>query len=180
MRRFEPVADEGTGSDTTVWEAIIEPEEAALLATLARQLQVLLAESLEPGADADPALRALLPDPYRHDPELADEWRRLSRRGLVERKTGFARTLAELVDPIANAENAQPVRVTADQALDWVRGIGSLRLVVAERLGVVDDEEPFGSAGENLSMLAEVYSFLGWVQDDLVRVLEQADDVRQS
>lgn len=169
MRRFEPVAG------ASAWEALIEPEEAALLATLARQLQVLLAESLEPGADADPALRALLPDPYRHDPELAEEWRRLSRRGLVERKTGFARTLADLVDPVAEAEQAQPVRVTADEALDWVRGIGSLRLVVAERLGIVDDTEPLGALSESTSVLGEVYDFLGWVQDDLVRVLEQAE-----
>ena len=64
---------------------LVEPEEARILVSLADQLQALLAEGLESPIDDDSAVRRLLPDAYRHEPELADEWRRFSRRGLVDR-----------------------------------------------------------------------------------------------
>ena len=76
------------------WQAILEPEEARILLSLSRQLQSLLADSLEPDALADGAVRRLLPDAYRDDAEAAEEWRRLSRRGLVERKVAHAATLS--------------------------------------------------------------------------------------
>ena len=85
------------------------------------QLQALLAEALESPIDDDSAVRRLLPDAYRHEPELADEWRRLSRRGLVDRKIGFARTLSRALAPVANDDLSHSVSISTDAALDWVR-----------------------------------------------------------
>ncbi|UYN84693.1 MAG: DUF2017 family protein [Microcella sp.] len=150
----------------------VEPTEARILVSLADQLQVLLAGSLEPGADLDTAVRRLLPDAYRADPELADEWKRLSRRGLVDRKIGFARTLSTALAPIVDAETAVDVALTTEGALDWVRGIADLRLVIADRMGIVvdGDEGTFAEPG-----LRELFELLAWMQDGLVHALDTAD-----
>lgn len=151
---------------------IVEPEEARILVSLADQLQALLAEALESPIDDDSAVRRLLPDAYRHEPELADEWRRLSRRGLVDRKIGFARTLSRALAPVANDDLSHSVSISTDAALDWVRGIGDLRLVIADRMGIIvdGDEGTFAEPG-----LRDVYEWLAWMQDGLVQVIEASE-----
>lgn len=165
-------ATAGQASDGVLGTVHVEVEEARILTSLADQLQALLADGLEHGTERDGALRRLLPDAYRNDAELADEWRQLSRRGLVDRKIGFARTVSAAVAPIATASTAGDVPLTESEALDWVRGIGDLRLVIAERMGIVvdGDEGSFAEPG-----LRDVYDWLAWLQDALVQVLEQAD-----
>ncbi|MDX2026170.1 DUF2017 family protein [Microcella sp.] len=150
----------------------VEPEEARILVSLADQLQALLAEALESPIDDDSAVRRVLPDAYRHEPELADEWRRLSRRGLVDRKIGFARTLSRALAPVADEGIARSVPLSTDAALDWVRGIGDLRLVIADRMGIIVDGDngTFGEPG-----LRDVYDWLAWMQDGLVQVLESSE-----
>ncbi len=150
----------------------VELEEARILVSLADQMQALLAEALESPIDDDSAVRRVLPDAYRHEPELADEWRRLSRRSLVDRKIGFSRTLATALAPVATEGAARSVPLTMDAALDWVRGIGDLRLVIADRMGIVVDdvEGSFTEPG-----LRDVYDWLAWMQDGLVQVLEVAE-----
>lgn len=154
-----------------------EVEEARILASLADQLQALLADGLATGTERDGALRRLLPDAYRHEPDLADEWRQLSRRGLVDRKIGFARTLSTALAPVAASTAAAEVALTESDALDWVRGVGDLRLVITERMGIVvdGDEGAFAEPG-----LRDVYDWLAWLQDSLVQLLEQADARRAS
>lgn len=156
---------------------IVEPEEARILVSLADQLQALLAEALESPIDDDSAVRRLLPDAYRHEPELADEWRRLSRRGLVDRKIGFARTLSRALAPVANDDLSHSVSISTDAALDWVRGIGNLRLVIADRMGIIvdGDEGTFGEPG-----LRDVYEWLAWMQDSLVQVIEASEPPTRS
>ncbi|MFM2353505.1 MAG: hypothetical protein RLZZ608_911 [Actinomycetota bacterium] len=151
---------------------LVEPEEARILVSLADQLQALLAEGLESPIDDDSAVRRLLPDAYRHEPELADEWRRFSRRGLVDRKIGFARTLSRALAPVADEGLARSVPLSTDAALDWIRGIGDLRLVIADRMGIIvdGDEGSFGEPG-----LRDVYDWLAWMQDGLVQVLEASE-----
>lgn len=169
-----------TAGDAAAGEALagaiatvhVEPEEARILVSLADQLQALLAEALESPIDDDSAVRRVLPDAYRHEPELADEWRRLSRRSLVDRKIGFARTLSTALAAVAADDVARSVPLTMDAALDWVRGIGDLRLVIADRMGIIvdGDEGAFGEPG-----LRDVYDWLAWMQDGLVQVLEAAE-----
>ncbi len=167
--RIEPAGSPAAGAAGAVLVVRTEPEEARILVSLADQLQALLAEALESPIDDDAAVRRLLPDAYRHEPELADEWRRLSRRGLVDRKIGFARSLSTALAPVAAEGVARSVPLTMDAALDWVRGIGDLRLVIADRMGIVvdGDEGSFGEPG-----LRDVYDWLAWMQDGIVQVLE--------
>ncbi len=151
----------------------VEPEEARILVSLADQLQALLADALDASADRDSAVRRVLPDAYRHEPELADEWRQLSRRGLVDRKIGFARALSTALAPIVDAEAAGTVALSEPEALDWVRGLADLRLVIADRMGIIvdGDEGTFAEPG-----LRDVYDWLAWLQDSLVQLLERATE----
>jgi hypothetical protein len=158
---------------------VVEPDEARVLVSLSQQMQSLLADALETDADTDAgtetdtAVQRLLPNAYRDDPELADEWRRFSRRGLIERKIGFARTLTTALTPVAAGDAEGTVSLTTDAALDWVRGIGDLRLVIADRMGIVVDGDD-ARAGE--PGLQDLYELLAWMQDGLVQLLEAADD----
>ncbi len=162
---------DGLGDDV-IAVAVVEQAEAMILVSLADQLQALLAESLESDVERDSAVQRLLPDAYRSDPEFADEWRRLSRRGLVDRKISFAHTLSTTLAPGIDDDSARTVRLTMDAALDWVRGIGDLRLVIADRMGIVadGDEGTFAEPG-----LRDVYDLLAWMQDSLVHVLDKAE-----
>ena len=171
-----PTSDEADDATAgTVGIVHIELEEARVLVSLADQLQALLAEAIESPLDDDSAVRRLLPDAYPHEPELADEWRRLSRRGLVDRKIGFARTLSRALAPVVADGVARSVPLTADAALDWVRGIGDVRLVIADRLGIIVDGDN-GSFGE--PGLRDVYDWLAWLQDGIVQLLEAAEPRR--
>lgn len=169
MRISRPGPDDG---DEIVGVAVVEPAEATILVSLADQLQALLADSLSAPFDGDTAVQRLLPDAYRADPELADEWRRLSRRGLVDRKISFAHALSSALAPGVDDAAARTVPLTLDAALDWVRGIGDLRLVIADRMGIIvdGDEGTFGEPG-----LRDVYDLLAWMQDALVQVLDEAE-----
>jgi len=169
----------GSTGGIGIGSIVVEPDEARVLVSLSQQMQSLLAEALETDADTDAAtdtdtaVQRLLPNAYRDDPELADEWRRFSRRGLIERKIGFARTLTTALTPLTADDAEGTVSLTTDTAPDWVRGIGDLRLVIADRMGIVVDGDD-ARAGE--PGLQDLYELLAWMQDGLVQLLEAADD----
>jgi len=163
----------GSTGGIGIGSIVVEPDEARVLVSLSQQMQSLLADALEIGTETDTAVQRLLPNAYRDDPELADEWRRFSRRGLIERKIGFARTLTTALTPVAADDAEGTVSLTTDAALDWVRGIGDLRLVIADRMGIVVDGDD-ARAGE--PGLQDLYELLAWMQDGLVQLLEAADD----
>ncbi len=175
MKITVPSADV-TGDDV-VGLVVVEPDEARLLVSLSDQLQALLVDAVGASGDNDVAVRRLFPDAYPRDPELAGEWRRLSRRGLADRKIGFARTLSVALTPVVNGGSAQSVALTADAALDWVRGLGDMRLVIANRMGIVVDGDD-GTVDE--PGLRDVYEWLAWLQDGIVQVLETHEAHQQN
>lgn len=173
MRGFLPVDGE--------FEALLEPEEARVLASLAAQLAALLGDAAadQELSELDPAVARLLPDAYRDDEEAAAEWRRLSRRGLAERKGEFAaRFAADLADAAAASETTR-IRIDESRALDWMRAIGDLRLVLAERMGITEPEDDefddeLSDENDERAGLVDLYQWLAWMQDDLVQVLDGA------
>lgn len=152
------------------YRAFIEPAEARILVSLGEQLQQLYADGLAGDPLADQALARVLPDAYRDDAEAAAEWRELSRRGLIERKAGFAGTFTSSLAQIAAGSDPAAVTLTEGEAIDWMRAIGDLRLILAERLGIVVDGDEGESGPEGA---AELYRWLAWMQDDLVRALDE-------
>lgn len=105
----------------------------------------------------DPALARLLPDAYRDDPEAASEYRRLTETSMVERKIVSARGLVESL-------GEGDVRLDRDGAQLWLRAINDLRLIIASRLGIVEDDD----VGTGDEVMQDVYFWLGYVQGSLL------------
>ena len=122
-----------------------------------------------PEAPADPVLARLLPDAYQDDPEAAGEFRKYTESSLREAKKYFAQTLLETIPPKGGR-----VKLTADQARDWLRALNDVRLMFGVRLEVTEDfEEQLSSLDPKDPRVAafEVYGWLGAVQESLVRAI---------
>jgi len=122
-----------------------------------------------PATPQDPVLARLLPDGYRDDPEAAGEFRRYTESSLREAKKYFALTLLETLPP-----SGGKIKLTGDQARDWLRALNDIRLMFGVRLEVTEDfEEQLAALDPRDPRVAafEVYGWLGAVQESLVRAL---------
>jgi hypothetical protein len=197
MEMFRPTKDGGV----SVW---LPPGEATLLRTLvvpvldllgeaggpgetgrqetpggtADDLDRLLAEAVEaaeaaeaPSIPDDPVLARLLPDAYQDDPEAAGEFRKYTESSLREAKKYFAQTLLDTLPPSGGR-----VKLTGDQARDWMRALNDVRLMFGVRLEVTEDfEDQLAALAPDDPKVAafEVYGWLGAVQESLVRALDR-------
>ena len=144
----------------------------------ADDLDRLLAEAIEaaeaaeaPSIPDDPVLARLLPDAYQDDPEAAGEFRKYTESSLREVKKYFAQTLLDTLPPSGGR-----VRLTGDQARDWMRALNDVRLMFGVRLEVTEDfEEQLAALAPDDPKVAafEVYGWLGAVQESLVRALDR-------
>jgi hypothetical protein len=122
-----------------------------------------------PEAPADPVLARLLPDAYQDDPEAAGEFRKYTESSLREAKKYFAQTVLETLPP----EGGQ-VKLSAEQAQDWLRALNDVRLMFGVRLEVTEDfEEQLAGLDPKDPRIAafEVYAWLGGLQESLVRAI---------
>ncbi len=168
--------------------ATFDDDERALLSGLLTEVSQLLDDGTTPSEDpleamvgtggsttppSDPAVARLLPQAARDDPDAAREFRRLTERGLRQRKRdGLERARATLDRPGA-------LVLDAEEARAWVVALTDVRLVLAERLGLRTDDdaeavlaEVAASAPEDPRVwMASVYDFLTWLQETLVGAL---------
>ena len=133
----------------------------------------------------DPVLRRLLPDAYRDDSGEAAEFRRFTERSLTSAKVANAETvLATLKDAgldetsidEEDSEEQEPLEVELDaEAVQaWLRTLTDVRLSLAVRLGIETDEDAMllhQSEDEAALAMAELYDWLGYVQETLVTAL---------
>lgn len=139
----------------------------------------------DPSRPTDPVVLRLFPDAYRGDDDAAAEFRRFTERSLREYKAGTAATVlaslatadqAETDHPVPNADQQDKVKVQLDgeQAEAWLRTLTDLRLALGTRLGVEEgDEDIWDSLPEDdpRRHVHDVYQWLGFVQETLVRAL---------
>lgn len=137
----------------------------------------------DPSRPSDPVVLRLFPDAYRDDDEAADEFRRFTERGLREAKAGAAATVLSSLTAAGPVEPDEPsdpgrekVRLTLDpdEAQAWLRTLTDLRLALGTRLGVEEgDEERWEELADDdpRRQVHDVYDWLGWVQETLVRAL---------
>ena len=122
-----------------------------------------------PETPEDPVLARLLPDAYQDDPEAAGEFRKYTESSLREAKKYFAQTLLDTLPPSGGR-----IKLTGDQARDWLRTLNDVRLMFGVRLEVTEDFEDQLAAlsPEDPKVAAfEVYGWLGAVQESLVQAL---------
>ncbi|GAA1347665.1 DUF2017 family protein [Falsarthrobacter nasiphocae] len=119
-------------------------------------------------APEDPALLALLPDASL-DPDVAGEFRRLAHEDVRRAKL---EDLARSQEIFAR----DSLRLSREEAEAASRGLNSVAIVLAARLGVVDEETAEEvSAVEDMtdteSALAVLYNFVGWLRAGLSAAL---------
>lgn len=138
-------------------------------------------DAVPPRLPDDPALARLLPDAYRlDDPAATDDpdyaaylddaaadYRRFTEGEL---RAGKLAALQQLLDTLP--ESGGQVRLDAETASVWLTALNDVRLVLAARLEITEEtaETEFDPADPRAPAL-EVYDFLGWLQDSLVRAV---------
>jgi hypothetical protein len=174
--------------------------EADLLSSLASQMVELLRsesalpnDSGDPLADMfdfngpttlpeDPVLARLFPNAYVDDEESAGEFRRFTESGLRNRKVANASVIVDTLDDAGLPEEADD-DITIDVELDqasataWMTALTDIRLALATRLGVEeDDEERWISLPEDdpARQVYAIYHWTGFLQETLVEALSKA------
>jgi hypothetical protein len=117
----------------------------------------------------DPVLARLFPDAYSEDPAAAGEFRRYTEDGLRTAKVENARlVLASL------PEGGGRVRLSREEAQRWLQALNDVRLALGVRLEITEDfEDQLAglSASDPRAAYFEVYNWLTYVQETLVRAL---------
>jgi Domain of unknown function (DUF2017) len=162
-----PSAPSGPSGPSAPSDAAVLDDSADVFADLEKQFSS--PDEPDPELPADPVVARLLPDAYQDDPEKAGEFRKYTESSLREAKKYFAQTLLETLPP-----EGGKVRLTGDQARDWLRALNDIRLMFGVRLEVTEEfEEQLAALDPKDPRLAafEVYGWLGAVQESLVHAL---------
>lgn len=151
-------------------------------------------------APVDSAVARLLPDAAPTEPEVAAEFRRLTQSDLARTKV---RRMVDLIDRLVNAGDddeegaaglfdpedgtlgARHVVVPRDRAADVAGALTDLRLVLADRLDIADEEDNErldeavaaawngdpGDLDERVQVLGSVFVLSGYLQESLVELM---------
>jgi hypothetical protein len=171
--------------------------EADLLRSLASQLVELLRneEAVPHGQDPfeammdfsgptaapeDPVLARLFPAAYADDEEAASEFRRFTEATLRDGKATAACVIIDGLEeaglpPQLDEEGLMiDVELDRDTAETWMRSFTDLRLALATRLGVEQDDDDFWEAlpdDDPRAQAHDIYDWVGYLQETLVRAL---------
>ncbi len=171
--------------------------EADLLRSLAAQLVELLRneEAVPHGQDPleammdfsgptsapeDPVLARLFPTAYSDDEEAAAEFRRFTEAALRDGKAAAACTIIDGLEeaglPPLLEEEGLMIDVELDQptAEIWMRSFTDLRLALATRLGVEQDDDDYWDAlpdDDPRAQAHDIYDWVGYMQETLIRAL---------
>jgi hypothetical protein len=171
--------------------------EADLLRSLASQLVELLRneEAVPHGQDPfeammdfsgptaapeDPVLARLFPAAYADDEEAASEFRRFTEATLRDGKATAACVIIDGLEeaglpPQLDEEGLMiDVELDRDTAETWMRSFTDLRLALATRLGVEQDDDDFWEAlpdDDPRAQAHDIYDWVGHLQETLVRAL---------
>ena len=129
----------------------------------------------------DPVLARLLPSAYRDDADMAAEFRRYTESDLRDGKAATAGTMIDTLEEAGlpddvTGEEIVDLELDAGEAMAWLKGFTDIRLALAVRLGIEDDEDAHRSFEElpdddPRAHLFAIYDWLGFLQETLVRAL---------
>ncbi len=150
-------------------EAAAPDDSADVLADLERQFSS--PDEPDPELPADPVVARLLPDAYQDDPEKAGRVPQVHR--VLAAAGGQEVLLVQTLLETLPADGGK-IRLTGDQARDWLRALNDIRLMFGVRLEVTEDfEDQLAALDPKDPRLPafEVYGWLGAVQESLVHAL---------
>ena len=155
--------------------------EAQHLSGLVDQLTSAIAAADE---TIDPAIARLTPAPYPDDAEAAREFAAATRDDLLDRRTADAAVVRRALGPFLNTDTAAPdgagpapehidVSIRRIDIDSWLRTLTALRLVLATRLRITDDDQY-----DDEDPRFGVYDWLGYRLDGLVEIADALDAPR--
>jgi hypothetical protein len=174
--------------------------EADLLRSLASQLVELLRnESAVPREDQDPfeammdfsgptsepedpVLARLFPTAYPGDEEAASEFRRFTEGALRDGKAAAACTVIDTLEEAGLPEQLSEDGLMIDVELDeptaetWLRSFTDVRLALASRLGVEEDDDDYWLTlpdDDPRAQAHDIYAWVGYLQETLVDALSR-------
>jgi len=145
-------------------------------------LEQLLDFSGPTSAPDDPVLARLFPIAYPDDEDAAAEFRRYTEGSLRDSKaaaaTAVVRTLEEAGLPTVVGDDrlVVDVELDRDQAVTWLRSFTDVRLALATRLGIEDDDEDRWLAlpdEDPRAPVFDIYQWVGYLQETLVAALSR-------
>lgn len=156
--------------------------EGMHLAGLIDEFTALLAAA----DDADPGIERLTPSAYPEDAEASAEFAAATRDDLRERRAADAAAvrhalapfLAEAAKDLAEDDVLAPrdVIIQAGQLDAWLRTLTALRLVIASRLDISDDDDDRDPEDPRFG----VYDWLGFRLDGLIEIADALDDAAEA
>lgn len=146
---------------------VLETEEAMLLSELADQVDSVLLL----GEADDPALGRLLPNAYPEDLEASDEFTRYTRESLVDGKRQAAQSVRDATAVEHPDNGVVQIELDQAQAWGWLTFLTDLRLILAERVGLDDDEDDADVETRD-DYLRAAYEWAGFVQGSMLEVLD--------
>jgi len=146
---------------------VLETEEAMLLSELADQVDSVLLL----GGDDDPALGRLFPSAYEDDEASANEFARYTRESLVDGKRQAAQSVRDATAVEHPDDGVVQIELDQAQAWGWLTFLTDLRLILAERVGLDDDEDDADVETRD-DYLRAAYEWAGFVQGSMLEVLD--------
>jgi hypothetical protein len=131
-------------------------------------------------APDDPVLARLFPTAYPDDEEAAGEFRRFTEGSLRDSKAQAASliidTLEEAGLPAELTEDGLTIDVELDpaQAVSWMKSFTDVRLALATRLGIEEEDDDYWLAlpdDDPRTHVHDIYDWVGYLQETLVQSL---------
>ncbi len=149
---------------------VLESEEAMLLSELADQVDSVLLL----GEDDDPALGRLLPSAYIDDASASREFARYTRDSLVDGKRQAAQQVRDATAVEAVEDGVVQIELDQSEAWSWLTFLTDLRLILAERVGVIEEGDDTADETRD-DYLRAAYEWAGFVQGSMLEVLDPTD-----
>jgi hypothetical protein len=127
-------------------------------------------------APDDPVLARLFPTAYPDDEEAAGDFRRFTESTLRDGKADAAATVIDTLEEAGlppEPEEGLFIDVELDMpaAMMWMRSFTDMRLAIATRLGVEEDDEQYWQSlpdDDPRAQVHDIYDWLGYLQETLV------------
>jgi hypothetical protein len=144
----------------------IGDDELGLLPRLLGELRDLLVHE-DAGSESAGMLARLFPVAHPDDPELEEEFQRLTRSDLVASKLQAIDTVEQVIEGGAGA-------IDEGQLTAFMQSINSVRLVLGTLLDVTDDPDAEVVTEHDDTAEYQLYGYLSWLLEWSVRALSDS------
>ncbi len=156
--------------------------ERAVVADVGDPLEAMLDFSGPTTEPEDPVLRRLFPTAYPDDEEAAAEFRRFTEGTLRDGKASAASSIIDSLEdaglpPILEEGGLMiDVELAPGEAETWLRSLTDVRLALATRLGIEEDDEDYWISlpdDDPRAQAHDIYDWVGYLQETLVAALSE-------